>query len=244
MSLFYRFLISTRDKDVPMKEEHYQGKLERVTNQDHELLFGEKILGKQKLDWEVGELFDYGKVRDVEVYCEFIDFLARKLNTNLKEVPLLLTSQNNYQVEDLKNITKMVFESKESPALFFVRKGVCVLFANGKTNGINLESGHRQTHIVPVHDGYSLQKHCKTIRIGGKIVDDFIRSLIKKQTNKDHVTAPFELFPNENFTGENSRKLKFKQVYATPSYREYSQNKVITDCKPILNKLRQIKQGE
>lgn len=201
------------------------------------------MLGK-KIDWEVGRLFEFGKLGSPEIACESIDFLARKLNTDLRDVPLLLTSQNNHRAQDLQDLTKLIFEDKQSPALFFVRKGVCVLFANGKTNGINLESGHRMTHILPVHDGYSLQKHAKSLRVGGQIVDDYIRSLIRKQTGKSSITAPFELVPGEVVGGEETRRVRFQQVYATPSYRKFAEAKVLTDCKPILNKLRQTKQGE
>ena len=62
---------------------------------------------------------------------------------------------------DLTKLTQIMFEGKEVPATFFVRKGVCVLFANGKTNGINIDSSDKQTHIIPVHDGYSLKKNSK-----------------------------------------------------------------------------------
>ena len=193
---------------------------------------------------EVGELFDYGKVKDYQVTGEFIDYLANKLNTDLKDVPLLLTTQNNYHTQDLKDLAKLVFESKESPALFFIRKGVSVLFANGKTNGINLESSHLQTHIIPVHDGYSLQKQCKSLKIGGKIVDDYILDLVKKQKHKKHIVAPFELIPEDVPKSGEPKKMKYVSKYCTPSYRKFVEGKVIRDCKPVLNKIRQIKQGE
>ena len=209
-----------------------------------ELLFGERILGKNKTDWEVGKAFEFGKVCNTEIMCEFIDFLARKLNTDLKDVPLLLTTQNNYHTQDLLDLTRLVFESKNSPALFFIRKAVSVLFANGKTNGINLESSHHQTHIVPVHDGYSLQKNIKSIRIGGKIVDDYIMSLIKKQKSFEQFPLPFELVPSESFVSGERKKMKYKKVYSTSSFRKFAEEKVIRNCKPVLNKLRQIKQGE
>jgi actin-related protein len=190
------------------------------------------------------QIFDYGKIKNYESAGEYIDFLARKLNTDLRDVPLLLTTQNNYHQEDLKNLAKLTFESKNTPALFFVRKGVSVLFANGKTNGINLESGHNQTHIIPVHDGYSLQNHCKSIRIGGKIVNQYILDLIKKQKKGQNLTAPFELFPGDSSLSSEFKKLKYVSRNSTASYRKYAENKVIRDLKPVLNKLRQIKQGE
>jgi actin-related protein len=160
----------------------------------------------------------------------------------LRDVPLLLTTQNNCHQEDLKNLTKLTFESKNTPALFFVRKGVSVLFANGKTNGINLESSHHQTHIIPVYDGYSLRKHSKSINIGGKIVNDYILDLIKKQRKGQNLTAPFELFPGD--VSSEGKNLKYVSRKASQSYRQYAENKVIQDLKPVLNKRRQIKQGE
>ena len=193
---------------------------------------------------EVDQIFDYGKIKNYESTGEYIDFLARKLNTDLQDVPLLLTTQNNYHQEDLVNLAKLTFESKNTPALFFLRKAVSVLFANGKTNGINLESSHYQTHIVPVHDGYTLQKHAKSIRIGGKIVDEYILDLIKKQRKGQTISAPFELSPGEASMSSDLKKMKYISRKCTPSYRKYAENKVLRDLKPVLNKLRQIKQGE
>lgn len=157
---------------------------------------------------------------------EFVEYLARKLNTDLRRVPLLLTTQNNHSADDLKRLAHLVFEAKQSPALFFVRKAVSVLFAHGKTSGVNLESSHSQTHIVPVHDGHSLLRHCRALRIGGKIVDDFVGDLIKKQTNRKHLLRSPAL-------GQ-----------ATESFRRFSEGKVLRDLKPVLNRLRQSKHGE
>ena len=193
---------------------------------------------------EVDQLFDYGQIKDLEVTGHFMEFLGNKLNTDLKDVPLMLTTQNNHSTQDLKNLAKLTFESKQSPALFFVRKGVCVLFANGKTNGINLESSHLQTHIVPVHDGYSLQKQSKTLKIGGKIVDDYILDLIKKQRKKPSIVAPFELISEDNIGNEEGKKMKHISRPCSVSYRKFAEGKVIRDCKPVLNKIRHIKLGE
>lgn len=68
-------------------------------------------------------------------------------------------------IQDLKNLTKIIFESEASPAMYFIRKAVSVLFANGKTNGINLESSNQMTHIIPIHEGYSLRKQSKRFLI-------------------------------------------------------------------------------
>lgn len=81
-------------------------------------------------------------LRSQEIAGEFIDFPARELNPDLRDVRLLLTWQNDHGPEDLQGLARLVFEDRQSPALFFVRKGVSVLSANGKTNGIRLESGH------------------------------------------------------------------------------------------------------
>ena len=58
-------------------------------------------------------------------------------------------------------LTELMFDEKQTPAIFFIRKAVCVLFANGKINGINLESSDKFTHLVPILDGYSLQSSSK-----------------------------------------------------------------------------------
>ena len=157
---------------------------------------------------------------------------------------MCIRDRNNHSALDLKQLAKLTFESKQSPALFFVRKGVCVLFANGKTNGINLESSHLQTHIVPVHDGYSLQKQRKTLKIGGKIVDDYILDLIKKQRQKQTIIAPFELIPEENLGNEEGKKMKYIARSCSASFRKFAEGKVIRDCKPVLNKIRLSKMGE
>ena len=182
------------------------------------------------------QLFQYSTIRDHEYAGEFIEYLARKLTTDLSQVPVLLTTQNNHPTQDLKNLAHLVFESKNSPALFFVRKGVSVLFANGKTNGINLESSHNQTHIVPVHDGYSLRKHMRSFRIGGKIVNDYVADLIRKQTKND------KLIPSLEIGFGNSAKHMGK--LPTQSFRQFAEQKMLRNIKPVLSKLRLVKQAE
>lgn len=207
-------------------------------------MFGDKTLGRHKTQCEVDELFEFSRLKNYEHTGEFIEYLARKLNTDLRQVPLLLTTQNNHHTEDLKQLTHLVFEAKESPAMFFVRKGVSVLFANGKTNGINLESSHSQTHIVPVHDGHSLQKLRKTLRIGGQIVDEYISDLIKKQRKDNHLIAPFKLFPSQLSPDAESKKTQFLSEPVTESFRRLLERRLVRNFKPILNRLKQNKQGE
>lgn len=189
-------------------------------------------------------LFEMSRLRNHEHAGEFIEYLARKLNTDLRQVPLLLTTQNNHHVDDLKQLTHLVFEAKESPAMFFIRKGVSVLFANGKTNGINLESSHSQTHIVPVHDGHSLQKLRKTLQIGGQLVDDYIVDLIKQQRKDSQLISPFELFPVQTTPDPNAKKNPFLTGSANESVRRLTEQRLIRDFKPILNRLKQYKHGE
>lgn len=72
------------------------------------------------------------------------------------------------------------------------------------------------THIVPVHEGHSLQTHPKSLRVGGQIVDHYTMSVIRKRTDKGMVT-PFELLPGSALEEDESSSGSFTQLPARGS---------------------------
>ncbi len=87
--------------------------------------------------------------------------------TNNSEIPIFICQPPFTSKSQKKLIAEILFETYESPNLFFGTQGVLSLYAFGKKNGIVLESGYGITQVVPVYEGYKLDHAVQKINFGG-----------------------------------------------------------------------------
>ena len=96
------------------------------------------------------------------------------------EYPLFLSNSNH--ADFLKTSEKMMelsFEALGSPAAYIGTAGMLSSFSAGRPTSLVVDFGAREVRIVPIVDGYTLNRAVITTRRGGDWVDDAVRREIE-----------------------------------------------------------------
>lgn len=98
-------------------------------------------------------------------FCHFVAAMAEKINVNLSETGVILTTNTPHRTTNNQNpidnrdmVMANMFEKFKTPALFFTSKKLSCLFASGRSAGVVVDSGAYFTEVVCVSHGYILRK--------------------------------------------------------------------------------------
>jgi actin-related protein len=82
------------------------------------------------------------------------------LITNLlikpKENPILFSEPPIHNKDQRLKLTEFMFEKYNIPAMFLCKSAVLSAFSCARSTGLIVDSGHSNTYVIPVHDGYAL----------------------------------------------------------------------------------------
>lgn len=107
----------------------------------------------------ISPLLTQRKIHNTENYTHFVSQLASKINIDLRDVAVFLTTYNqDPQQEERKKLMLDFFETASCPGLFFSNKNLTCMFANGRHTGIVVDSGAYFTEITSVFQGHLLKK--------------------------------------------------------------------------------------
>lgn len=99
------------------------------------------------------------KINNPDHYCHFVWNLANKINANLSENALFLTTHStDNSFDERKSIMSTMFEDYKVPALFFSSKNLTSLFASGRHTGIVVDSGAYFTEVTSISQGHLLKR--------------------------------------------------------------------------------------
>ncbi|KAI0043944.1 actin 2 [Auriscalpium vulgare] len=91
-----------------------------------------------------------------------------------EEHPVLLTEAPLNPEADREKMAQVMFETFNVPAIRVNGPGVLSLYASGRTTGIVLESGFGVSHIIPVHEGFSLPHAIGRLDLAGAGITDLL----------------------------------------------------------------------
>ena len=94
----------------------------------------------------------------------------------------LLTPCISNQLE--YRMTELMFETFNAPAVFIAKDAVLECYACGRTTGLVIDIGASGTVVSPVCDGYVDTRGLNRSIVGGRLMDSFALSVIKKQASK------------------------------------------------------------
>ncbi|KOB86328.1 actin [Plasmodium falciparum Dd2] len=115
------------------------------------------------------------------------------LNLNFEEHPILLTEFNMHNHKIREQMTEILFEKYNIPALYFAKKAKLTSFSLGRSTSLVIDIGYNSLDINPVYEGYVLQKNSLEYNIGGQYFD----KLIYEQLIKDNVNIiPYFVYCN------------------------------------------------
>ena len=151
-----------------------------------------KYLGLLKLKYPIKNgIFE----NENDIYTIF-KYIFQKLeisNEQLKEHPILITEPILNPYSNREKIANTLFETINTPALFFASQPILSLFSTSNTSGIILESGDGVTQSCVVYEGYSIPNSLIRGNYGGKNVTEYLQNLLKKQGYNFSTTSEIEI---------------------------------------------------
>lgn len=165
----------------------------------------------------------------------------QRLRSFSAETPLLITGSGSL-VNDPANreaLAKIAFEQLRVPALFFARSAVLTAFSSGKSSALVVESGHEQTVVTPVVDGFSLTKSEVVIREGGQAISERVRdTIVKNKVGGDAGLAELKplyeakgLVPATASAADGILQQSPKSIH--PTYRKWAVDRIFDEMKEV-----------
>eukprot|EP00477_Mikrocytos_mackini_P000944 GAHX01001014.1.p1 GENE.GAHX01001014.1~~GAHX01001014.1.p1 ORF type:complete len:434 (+),score=101.44 GAHX01001014.1:38-1303(+) len=158
---------------------------------------------------------------------------------DLSKTPVLISEPADTKSAYKKGLARYFFEQKDVSGLYFKRSASLNAFSVGKTTALVVDSGHEQTSVSPVFDGFQIFSGTYSTSIAGHC---FNKEIINKveAANKDLI--------DENFIyskAVETRNNKHKKELPTLSYLNYEKEKFANDLKiNVSNQYKDIEWAE
>lgn len=180
----------------------------------------------------VNPMSNSGYIENIEYFESLLNHVYGKcFNTDPKEHPILFSEPVVHNKEYRTNVTQLMFEKFEIPALFITKSPVLSAFSCGRSTCLVFDSGHNCSTATPVNDGYALQKSLIKYEIGGSIITNDLLKLMNDKSKK--------ITPHYKFTKEKTNNDLFQTMYYSesdfygvdPSYENYWIKETIRELK-------------
>ena len=201
------------------------------------------INGKEKTDQYIGEDCDkylgliklrypviHGSFQNEQDILTIFTHIFSKLGISsqeIKEHPVLIAEPILNPYKNREKISHTLLDNLGVPAIFFASQPLLSLFSTSCTSGTVLESGEGVTQSCVVYEGYSIPSSYERFNYGGGDVNDYLKSLLKKNGYHFYNSTEIKLINDikENFcyfemskrNYTNDKKQSFN-IKSTPYY--------------------------
>jgi actin len=173
--------------------------------------------------------FEYGFVKDwddMEKIWKHTFYVELRVSPD--EHPVLLTEAPLNLKVNRENMTEIMFETFNVPAMYVANQAVLSLYFAGRTTGIVLDSGDGATHSVPIYEGFSVLHAVSKIQIAGRDLTKFMAKLLSERGYNFNSSAELEIvrdikeklcfvaFDYHQSLKESYNSLSFEKNYEMP----------------------------
>nr|XP_056706281.1 uncharacterized protein LOC130478170 [Euleptes europaea] len=103
-----------------------------------------------------------------------------ELMLNSRTRPVFITEAPLNPLANREQMTKVLFENFEVPALYVAIQAVLALYAAGLTTGCVMDSGDGVTHTVPIFEGYCLPHAVLWLDLAGWDLTDYPMTILRE----------------------------------------------------------------
>lgn len=121
------------------------------------------------VDWEAAELI-------------WRHVLENDLRLDTQDHPLLFTDPPFNPASNREKLMEVAFESLHAPALYVASQSVLSVYANGRVNGLVVDTGHGVSYTVPVFHGYNLPNGIQRLNLAGQHLTTFLAEKILRSS--------------------------------------------------------------
>ncbi|RKP22821.1 actin-domain-containing protein, partial [Syncephalis pseudoplumigaleata] len=153
------------------------------------------------------------------------------LRVNPAEHPLLVTESAWNKRECRERLAELAFEKYRAPALFLCKDAVLTAFAAGRSTALVVDAGAGSTRVVPVYDGYVMQKNVAKQSLGAHMLSEIILQQMETDM-KITVTPQYKVKEKQPVETEQPAKATLHdRPNTTASYDHYAKLCVVEDYK-------------
>jgi actin-related protein len=102
------------------------------------------------------------------------------LKAAAEDLPIVLTDSSSDTKVNREMMTKIMFETFFTPAMYVTNQAVLSLYATGRSTGVVMECGGGVMQSVPIYEGHAIPHGINQLDAGGNELTKYLTKLMEK----------------------------------------------------------------